>query len=275
MTPRDKAISFLDRQGRPLDAALTRYVCASGPRDAVIAELAKYQNKDGGFGRNLEVDIKAPDSQPFAARMALHVLHVVGANRDEPIVQHLEGWLEREQDEDGCWRFSPGVYEHDLASWFKAWQFPSLNPALDLAGAAAQIGIGSERLHSRVAALADRLASLEAVDSADFYTLLPYVEYFPWVDHPRREQYVERIAARIEHVARAGGYDDAQHFFEHLGPRDGDLARRLPPDLIANQLDRLRAEQQDDGGWPTPYDQAWGSWATATNAITLQQYKAD
>lgn len=190
------------------------------------------------------------------------------------MVQHLAGWLERDQGDDGCWRFSPGVYEHDLAPWFQAWQFPSLNPALDLAGLAARMGIGSARLHSRVADLAGRLASLAEVESADFYTLLPYVEYFPWVDHPRREQFVERIAARIEQVAREGGYADAQHFFEHLGPPDGDLARRLPPDLIANQLDLLRAEQQGDGGWPTPYNQDWRSWATAANAITLHHYGA-
>ncbi|MGH2531048.1 MAG: hypothetical protein ACRDJW_01965 [Thermomicrobiales bacterium] len=275
MMPQDKASAFLEQQGRPLEAAWARNVCAGGPRDAVITELATYQNEDGGFGRNLEVDIKAPDSQPFAARLALHVVHSVGANRNEPMLQRLEAWLDREQHEDGCWRFSPGVYEHELAPWFQAWQFPSLNPALDLAGAATRVGIGSERLHARVASLADRLASPEEVDSADFYTLLPYVEYFPWVDHPLREEFIERSVARIEQVAREGGYADAQHFFEHVGPPEGELARRLPPDLIANQLDRLRAEQQDDGGWPTPYDQGWRPWVTATNAITLQQYEAD
>lgn len=274
VTPSARAIAYLEGQGRPLEAAWARSVCAGGPRDAVIQELAPYQNDDGGFGQNLEVDIKAPDSQPFAARMAMAVLISIGASRHEPMVQRLEAWLEREQADDGCWRLPPGVYQHDLAPWFQAWQFPSLNPALDLAGFAARLGIGSSRLHNRVRALADRMATLEEVASAEFYALLPYVEYFPWVDHPRREEFVARLATRIEHIARDGGYDDAQHFFDHVGPSDGEIARRLPRDLIAAQLERLQAEQKEDGSWPTPYDQQWCSWATAAGAITLRQYGA-
>jgi hypothetical protein len=42
--------------------------------------------------------------------------------------------------------------------------------------------------------------------------------------------------------------------------------------LIEAQLDRMLTEQQDDGGWSTPYDQGWRPWFTATNAITLQAH---
>ena len=132
----ERALAFLDEQGQPVEAAWARHRCADGPREAVIDALAAYQNDDGGFGRGLEVDIKAPDSQPFAARLAMLILISIEANPDEPIVRRLGGWLERAQEEDGCWRLASGVYEHDLAPWITAWTFTRLNPVHCLADSA-------------------------------------------------------------------------------------------------------------------------------------------
>ncbi len=272
VTSTDRALAFLDAHGRPLELAWARHLIAGDARQSALDALAAYQNPDGGFGRALEPDIKAPDSQAFAARLAMHLLLSLGAAPDEPLVRRLEGWLDAAQHDDGDWHFPPGVREHDLAPWFAAWTFPSLNPALNLAGLATRLGIGSARLHKRVRSLADRLAATAEIQEGGFYQLLPYAEYFPWVDHPNREPVLAALSARIETDARAGAYDDAGHFFEHLGPPDGELARRLPPDVIAAQLDRLLAEQQPDGGWPSPYDPAWRSWATASALATLHAF---
>jgi hypothetical protein len=272
MTAAERAMTFLDTAGRRLEAVWTRNLLGRGSRQAVLTALAAFQGEDGGFGRGLEVDIAAPDSQPFAARLAMQVLVALGTAPGEPIVQSLAGWLEREQDDDGCWRLPPGVYQHDLAPWFGDWTFPSLNPALCLAGLAKRLGIGSDRLFARVATLVEERASMTEAESGDFYTLLPYVEYFPWIDHPHREEILRRLATTIEQTARAGKYADAGHFFEHVGPADGELARRLPRALVQQQLHRLHTEQQSDGGWPSPYNAAWRPWATATAVATLRGY---
>lgn len=272
MTPIDRALAFLDAHGRPVETAWVRHVCGDGPREAVVDALAAYQNPDGGFGNGLEPDIAAPDSQAFAGRLAMHVLISIGAGPEEPIVARFEEWLETAQAEDGDWPFSPAVREHALAPWFAGWTFPSLNPALCLAGAATRLGIGSDRLHGRVRALADRLAEVDAVAGGGFYEVLPYAEYFPWVDHPAREAFLAALAAKVETDAPGDGYADAGHFFEHVGPADGPLAQRLPPHLVAAQLDRLLAEQEADGGWPSPYNPVWRSPATAANAITLRRF---
>jgi hypothetical protein len=206
--------------------------------------------------------------------MAMLVLVSIGVRSDEPMLGRLERWLEDNQDEDGCWRFTRGVYEHELAPWFASWTFPSLNPPLCVAGVARRLGIGSDRLFGRVAALADRLATLDEVDTGGFYDLLPYVEYFPWVEHSRQEEYLDRLAARIAQIAGDGGYEDAGHFFDHVGSANGELAKRLPQQLLDAQLKRLRGEQQPDGGWLTPYDSAWRPWATASALAILKDYGA-
>ncbi len=268
----ERALAFLDAHGRPVERAWARHRLTDGPRTDLVEALGAYQNPDGGFGQALEPDIKAPASQAFAARLAMHVLLSIGAAAEEPIVRRLEGWLEADQGEDGDWRFPPEVYRHELAPWFAGWTFPSLNPALCLAGLATRLGIGSNRLHGRVRDLAGRLASTPEIGEGGFYTLLTYAEYVPWVEHPEREAYLAALVDRIAADARAGAYDDAGHFFEHAGPPEGEIALSLPPEVIAAQLDRLLAEQQEDGGWPTPYDPAWRSWATASALATLQDY---
>lgn len=267
-----QALAFLDEQGRPVETAWARQACGEGSRQTVIAALTGYQNEDGGFGHGLEPDIKAPDSQPFAARLAMETLHAIGASPDEPTLTRLARWLEREQGDDGCWRFPPDVYQHELAPWFANWTFPSLNPALCLAGWAHRLGIGGDQIQQRVATLAEQLPSVEQIETGEFYDLLPYAEYYPWVDHPRRETLLPALVRRIEQVANAGGYDDAGHFFEHAGDPSGAIAQQLPPALITAQLDRLEAEQEPDGGWPTPYDPAWRSWRTANAIATLRAF---
>ena len=264
----ERGLAFLNAQGYPLGSAWVAHRWHDGPASAVIEALGAFQNEDGGFA-GLEVDIKAPDSNPFAARLAMHVLATLDGRGDGPLVRNLERWLIANQNEDGDWHFAPAIYEHELAPWFAGWTFPSLNPACCLAGLAARLGIGTEAMQARVRALFDARASLDEARTGEFYTILPYVEYLSGVEHPERDAYLAALAANITTTAEQGGYADAGHFFDHALGGGDDLLRRLPADLIAQQRARFLAEQAADGGWPTPYDPAWRPWATAGSLIML------
>jgi hypothetical protein len=268
----ERAQTYLDASGRPVDAAWLRQMRGRATEEDVRAALASYQNGDGGFGQALEPDIAAPNSNPFAARIAMLLLLATKTAADAPISRRLAGWLDAAQGASGDWPFAQGVYQHPLAPWYAAWEFPSLNPALCLAGAATRLGIGSATMHQRVRDLADRLAKPEEIATASFYEILPLVEYFPWVDHPNREAFLVPLAAKIEADAGAGKYEDADHFFTHLGPASGDLAQRVSREVIDVQLDRLLAAQEVDGGWPSPYSPIWRSWTTATAVAVLRDF---
>jgi hypothetical protein len=272
MSITSRAIAFLEQQDRPVEPAWARYSAGQGTMEDVIDALEGYQNDDGGFGRHLEIDIHAPDSQPFAARLAMLTMIDVGVPADAPIVVRLAEWLEREQGEDGDWRFPPGVYQHQLAPWFAGWEFPALNPALCVAGGALRLGIGSDRLFSRIDQLIAEKANLDEAEHGEFYGVLPYAEYFPWSSHPDREQYLDAIARGIEAKVNAGKYDDASHVFTHAGGPDNPISLRLPGSLVEAQLDRLESEQQEDGGWPSPYDPAWRPMITAAALAVLRSY---
>ena len=276
--PIERAVASLEREGYRIGHAWVRNVSSGEDTGTVLHELAFYQQPDGGFS-GLELDIKAPVSNPFATRLALKILTTLrladrdlAALREQAVVQRLEGWLDEAQSEDGDWHFAPDVYQHELAPWYAGWTFPSLNPPASLAGLAHRLGLGSQRLHERVRRLFDEKATLAEAETGEFYTVLPYFEYVGAVPHPARDAYLDALARNVERTLAGGGYADAEHFFVHVDAGGPDLARRLPAGTIEGQLDRLVSEQQDDGGWATPYDPAWRPWSTAANAVTLLRH---
>lgn len=269
----EPALRFLGNQDHPLSEALVRYHWANGSADDVIDTLADYQNEDGGFGRGLEVDISSPVSNPFAARLAMQVMATVPHTASERLQEPLQDWLIENQHEDGDWHFAPEVYQADLAPWFAGWEFPALNPACCVLGAANRLDLGTPDMLRRVATLFGRLASHEEARSDQFYAVLPYVEYVTNVDVPNQEVWVQSISEGIVATDAAGNYVDAQHFFDHAIGGRPILTERIPGDLLSRWADTLLAEPIDDGGWPTPYNPAWRPWATASALITLARLR--
>lgn len=89
----DKGCDFVRSKGRRLDAALLSHQLFGGERDAVIREVSRYQNADGGFGNALEPDLRTPASTGIATVVGLRFLREVQAPSSNPVVaraiQHL------------------------------------------------------------------------------------------------------------------------------------------------------------------------------------------
>jgi hypothetical protein len=268
------ARAFLLAHGRDIDRARYNFHFEhSISQEELLSVLAGYQNPDGGFTR-LEVDIEAPVSNPFATELALVIMRWAGTPPDHPLLAKTVAYLEETQFEDGSWRFVPEVYQHGLAPWFQNWNWPNLNPTCTLAGLLRQLGAGSEQLHERVQILFDRLANPRDLTGTDFYGARPYAFFFQaeW-NCPLADLYRWGVVWWLVHQHYANTELDATHFLEYAPMPDSAVARRLPALALSDQLDRLQADQQADGGWPTPYNPAWRGWITVNNLLTLRAYR--
>lgn len=76
------ARNFILRNARPLELAIYNYHFEGGSKKAVIDELEKFQNPDGGFGHGLEADNWNPNSNPIATNDAVITLHRIQAFQD-------------------------------------------------------------------------------------------------------------------------------------------------------------------------------------------------
>jgi hypothetical protein len=258
-------LEFVQERGADLPTAIIRYHWFDGDAADVISALTGFQNTDGGFGNRLEVDIHAPESNPFAARLAMQVMRSLPGESSVGLRAQLGSWLGTNQHDDGDWHFSEATKAGFLQPWFAGWTFPSLNPACCVLGLAAANGIASKRMRSLVSALWDEKASIDQARNGSFYELLPYVEYSLGVQLP--DDYLDAIAANITTVGE--DYDDAGHFFDMAMGGSAEITARIPEELIVRWIDRLLQEPLDDGGWPTPYDDAWRDWTTAMNLTLL------
>ncbi len=268
-----RAAGFFQQNGRDIDRARFAYHFGADSQADFLAVLSRYQNADGGFGQNLEVDIKAPDSNPFATELALLACLQADVPRDHPVLQQAVGFLEQTQDEDGGWRFGPGVYQHELAPWFASWQWPALNPSCTLAGLLAELGLGSAELHGRVAALFQRLARVADLAGNDFYAVRPYAYYFVAErPHPQRDLYRGGVVWWLIRQHIADKLVDNDHFFAYVRHPQTFTAQQIPAAIVAERLDRLVGEQAADGGWPSPYDQRWRGWVTLQNLLVLRAF---
>lgn len=128
-------------------------------------------------------------------------------------------------------------------------------------------------MRERVARLFSRLATPDAARTGDFYTVLPYVEYVPVADLADEDAWLGALAANIIDTAEADNYADASHFFEHVLGGEPGIARRLPAGMISRFADALLDEQENDGGWPSPYDPGWRPWQTAAAMTTLSRLR--
>jgi hypothetical protein len=256
-----RARDFLVANGRDLEAAVVELVWFEGDPQAVVDGLVGYQNADGGFGRGLEADIGAPESNPFAACLALTYLRGLPDAVAGPTRARLGVWLVDNQDEDGDWHFSEATRAGSLAPWFASWTFPSLNPACNIAGLAAVQGLATPLMLERVGALFREKASLAVVRNGEYYDLTPYAEYSLTGTLPT--EYQDALVDTILRWARDDRFEDAEHFFNLALRGAPSVAARMPREVVHAYVERALTDQQDDGGWPSPYDEKWRPAATA------------
>lgn len=86
----------------------------------VISALSAYQNKDGGFGHNLEGDFSLPDSSPMATSVAFQILTGMNASVLEPLVRKAILYLNctMQMVRRGWVAVPPEVNNYPHASWW-------------------------------------------------------------------------------------------------------------------------------------------------------------
>ena len=98
----DRARHFLKTQARPLERAMFEHRFEAAPAERVIAELAPFQNDDGGFGpwKNHPVG-----SDPWSTGIVLlGLLSYPGLVKKE-VIERAVSWLDENQLPNGLWAY--------------------------------------------------------------------------------------------------------------------------------------------------------------------------
>ncbi len=114
------ARDYLVNYARPLEQAL--FAChfeGAGPETA-LAELAAFQNDDGGFGHALEPDFRTPTSSALATGLGLQLLRELDIPAEHPLVKRAVHYLLTTLDQPThTWRVVPlDTNQYPHAPWW-------------------------------------------------------------------------------------------------------------------------------------------------------------
>lgn len=258
-----KARAFLATHGRLLDRRRFDLHVGQGRADDVLAALTAYRNADGGYGWALEPDLRAPGSQPVGALHAFEVLAEVGPAGGGYAVG-LCDWLGSVTLPDGGLPFALPIDTADAVGsapfWCQADPSQSSLHATAMVTALAHQGagnvpdVGDHPWLARATEYCRReIEQLEVPRSAhEFCFVLQFLDaacdVLPGAATELR-RLGEHLPATGALPVQGGAEGEALRPLD-ISPRPGRPLRELfTADVIATDLDRLAAEQQEDGGW--------------------------
>lgn len=281
----EQAKQFLKRKARPLERALYELEFKGGSRDRALAELARYRNTDGGFGRGLEPDIRADASTVYATTVALQTLSEIGEGANHPLVRGAMEYLIRTYDKerDGWSIVTREIENAPRAPWWQYGAFDGTwgNPNAEIAG----------YLNEYVEAVPQELVqhvtdkAIEYINVGckldNMFELFCYIRFSQRI--PASKQAL--IADKLDEMAdRCVVADPSKREGYVPVPLDIVTSPRSPfydkyAEVIPGDLDRLWEDQREDGAWHPAWQ--WGqhdeTWAQAKEEwkgiLTLDRLK--
>jgi hypothetical protein len=278
-----KAHEFLWTHARLLERRIFEHRFLGGSAEAVERAVDAYRNADGGFGEVLEPDCRTPHSQPEATRWALAVLDAA-ERLNEARARGCADWLASVSTPDGGVPFClKSVDGYPKAPWWTAVPEADLNPTGSL--------VGLLRLHvpdhpwvRRAAAWCWKHAlggvpesQYQAHPLADFLITEPDQAQARPVLNALGEALAAGRIVPLDPTARSSKPDI--HTPLQFAPYPEHPLRRFFSDTtIEGFLDRLIADQQEDGGWPidwpAPGSTAANEWRSIRTLEALRTLSA-
>lgn len=266
MTIYSNGRDFIYREARPLEQRLFEALFEGANRQGVFDALRAYRNEDGGFGHGLEPDKRCPASQPLDVQVALQTYDRAGGI-DPEMAQRACDFLDTVGDERGAVApVLPSIADYPRAAHWGDGNFPpGLNPTAGIAGLLHRFGVEHPWLERATAYCWEEL---EREIPPEAHTLIAVCDFLAHV--PDRARARKLIAAVREQLPRSQFFlsdPDAQGYGLtplQFAPTPQSPWRDLFSDRnIEGHLDRLQADQQEDGGWPV-------LWEPPSTASTLE-----
>ncbi|MFI4934756.1 MAG: hypothetical protein ACHP7N_09080 [Caulobacterales bacterium] len=288
----EAACAFVEREGRPLDAALLARKQGNASADEVLSALSAFQNADGGFGHGLEPDTQSPASTAIATSLGLRLLRGTGAVAGHPMVRAAIDWLGETIDPDrGVWPIVPREVElaphapwwgwsEDLAQSWNGFRF---NPTAEILGL---LYGWRERTEPALLAAAEagmRLTLSETTLIEGAYDLKCAVRLAETPAAPADLR--QPLADLVRRSVAAHDPADEHASALELAPRPDSLVADLVADRLDAAVSALIEGQQADGGWIPFWDwsfvdatawakakQDWRGWLTREALELLQAH---
>lgn len=256
----DAAERFVNTHARLLERRRLAVLLHDADLDGMLSALAAYQNDDGGFGHALEPDVRGPQSETTSTLSGLEVLDVHAA-LDHDIASRALAWVTTVICNDGGIPFMlPTSDPFPHAPWMQSADEGS-HLTYGFAAVARRANSSELWLQDAENWCWDQLSRPDLMTGILLKFALTFLDAHP--DDPRTDPTVQTLRGAVGAdgcVPVPGGTADEKLTPLALSAHPGRASRSIFTDQqIHDDLERLAAEQQDDGGWI--FD--WAEWCPA------------
>lgn len=261
---------FMASHARVLDRRRFDVLTTGSGHDAVIRALDAYRNDDGGYGSGLEPDLRAPESQPAGALHALEAL-VSAAPARSPHTVALLDWLDAVTLPDGGLPFALPVADPTACAPFWVDADPAESSLQITAAVAAQAHLLAHTddrvrdhpwLTRATRYCVTAITAITDLQDAPFAYVLSFaLQLLDATDDASNQvRMMGRFLPPDGAVPVAGGADGESLRLLDVSPfPDRPVRGLLDARAVEDDLDRLAAEQRDDGGWTVDFDSYSGA----------------
>jgi hypothetical protein len=286
----EQARNFILSAGRLLEKARFNLEFEGGPVDAVLTQLAQFQNPDGGFGQALEPDMRTPTSSALATEIGVRILAELDTPTDHPLVKSaLKYLLDSYDPAVQVWRIIPSdANDHPHAPWWHN-EADSLARTFDDYRIIPRTGLLALLYNYADRVPADWLAVVTTTTMTTIQTMtdaqfdgggdtLTYTQRLAAAPGLPAE-YKEYLAPRIQAIAAQNVERDPTKWTEYcapplkFAPSPDTIAAAALADCLPTHLDYLIETQTPEGYWDVNW--SWGDFYPEVWTQARQEWRAD
>lgn len=290
----DRAVAYVFRHGRPVDAAELAFHLGQGTADVVMHLLGAYRNLDGGFGHGLEPDVRSPASSVLATTVALQRMVRVRVDPKHPMVRTAMGFLAGQMDpETTNWPLvTAEVRESACAPWWRGYnasEWGELNPRAEVLSYFVRFGGsggGGGVFDEARRLVLSRLAKETALDMHELQCVARLLRT-PGIDGTVERTCREALERDLPKVLPRSAEQCAGYVLKPLtvARRPNSVLAGLVESSVEVQHGYEVATQRRDGAWDVPWnwnepdsqdwraaEREWRSHLTMLTASSLHAY---
>ena len=265
--------------GREIEKSKWNNLFNNGNKEAIVFDLLKYQNSDGGFGKGLEADILMPHSSSIASTEAILIAYEYGLNCEEKWFRNLLNYLENtigdESEISSFWEKVPiEVDDYPHAPWWnysKEERFTP-NPCAVVASAFLKYGSNAQKVlgYKIAERCIEFLKSDDPCYQHDYYCLRVLIE----VLQELKSELIDY--ATIQHMERrilGCLCTDSKKWMEYVAqPLDLVISPHsqwfmLLEPYIEENIDYWLASLKEEGYWQPNF--SWGVESETSRQVTV------
>ncbi|MBD3193338.1 MAG: hypothetical protein GF308_22070 [Candidatus Heimdallarchaeota archaeon] len=258
-----KTKDYLYMNTRLLERKLFEYFFENGSSKDCVKAIRAYQNKDGGFGNGIELDLLCPDSTAIGAETALYYFDLLDSP-DRKIFEGIMDWVKKNQSKEGIIPHPPkNLKNYPHQPW---WEKEDNTRIFSILGYLAKAGITNTEVTAKAKSYLEEESFPEKLGFYDY----PYLLFLRYLGETKEEKgLLDKLLTKVPSV-----FEEHSHHFPLVSRYWYHLIDLMDQKMVNREAKKFLQAIEEDGGMPTIFEELpwWRAIFTLDGLIIIKKH---